>query len=451
MNNTAPRPICFMIMPFGTKKTDVQPDTGPAEINFDLLWEKAYRPTIEQLGYEPVRADQEVGALIIHEMLERLYFADLVLADMTIPNGNVYYEVGIRHACKKVGCVLLAADWSKQLFDLAQTRTARYPLPVGIVDDAAAAAIRKSIEPAIKKLMRGDAPMWEVLKGYPARVDESRASTMRQHLTGLAAFQSRISSVRAAPGEAQGAMLKKLVEEARNSPLAAVVHSLLNLGRELGEWEEVLELIKHLENSEPPIAAQPEVVELKSLAQSKLGEHLESIGSLEQLIVSQGRTSEREGLLGGRYKELYAKSAGSDKARYLNEAIKHYELGMMADLNDFFPSSNLPRLYRARGLPEDLAKANSVIELITFACRRAEQAVSAEPWLKPAQLALAFDKQDASLAQTYYRQMVVEGGAGWKLKSLLRDLETSLGQVADRGAQEELRTIYSQIEALAAS
>jgi hypothetical protein len=30
---------------------------------------------------------------------------------MTIPNGNVYYEVAVRHAARKQGCVLLAADW----------------------------------------------------------------------------------------------------------------------------------------------------------------------------------------------------------------------------------------------------------------------------------------------------------------------------------------------------
>ena len=51
------------------------------------------------------------GTAIIGQMLGRLYFADLVLADMTIPNGNVYYEVGIRHAAQKTGCVLLSADW----------------------------------------------------------------------------------------------------------------------------------------------------------------------------------------------------------------------------------------------------------------------------------------------------------------------------------------------------
>jgi hypothetical protein len=78
-------------------------------------------------------------------MLERLYFADLVLADMTIANSNVYYEVGIRHAAQRTGCVLLAADWSKQLFDVAQMRTVRYPLPEGnITDDTAAGLQAKS-------------------------------------------------------------------------------------------------------------------------------------------------------------------------------------------------------------------------------------------------------------------------------------------------------------------
>jgi hypothetical protein len=50
---------------------------------------------------------------------------------MTMPNGNVYYAVGIRHAARKIGCVLLAADWSRQQLDVAQMRTVRYPLPEG--------------------------------------------------------------------------------------------------------------------------------------------------------------------------------------------------------------------------------------------------------------------------------------------------------------------------------
>src|SRR5215467_2658471 len=96
-----PRPLCFMIMPYGRKPTQAEAGHGPAEIDFNALWDRAYVPVIQALGYQPVRADQDTGALVITQMLERLYFADLVLADMTIANVNVYYEVGIRTPPKR--------------------------------------------------------------------------------------------------------------------------------------------------------------------------------------------------------------------------------------------------------------------------------------------------------------------------------------------------------------
>ena len=160
-------PVCFMIMPYGRKPTQAEPGLGPAEIDFNALWDRGYVPVIKELGYEPVRADQDTGALIIGEMLERLYFADLVLADMTIPNGNVYYEVGIRHAAQKTGCVLLAADWSKQLFDVMQMRTVRYPLPEGNIADETASAFRAKIKDGILALRDGLSPMHQSIPGYP--------------------------------------------------------------------------------------------------------------------------------------------------------------------------------------------------------------------------------------------------------------------------------------------
>ncbi|MBZ9919989.1 hypothetical protein LB517_15185 [Mesorhizobium sp. BR1-1-12] len=122
-----PRPLCFMVMPYGRKPTQVEQGSGPGDIDFNALWDKAYVPVIEELGYEPNRADQDTGALIITQMPERLYFADLVLADMTIPNGNVYYDLGIRHAAREKGCVLLAADWSKRLFNVTQCERLHTP------------------------------------------------------------------------------------------------------------------------------------------------------------------------------------------------------------------------------------------------------------------------------------------------------------------------------------
>jgi len=114
-----PRPICFMIMPYGIKPSQ-RPDsaTAPDQIDFNRLWTSAFEPAIRQLGYDPVRADQDLGAAIIKEMIERLAISDLVIADVTTPNGNVYYEVGVRHAAKPTDCVMVAADWTRPLFDI---------------------------------------------------------------------------------------------------------------------------------------------------------------------------------------------------------------------------------------------------------------------------------------------------------------------------------------------
>ena len=62
-------PSCFMIMPYGRKPTQAESGRGPAEIDFNALWDRAYVPAIKALGYEPVRADQDTSALIVCEML----------------------------------------------------------------------------------------------------------------------------------------------------------------------------------------------------------------------------------------------------------------------------------------------------------------------------------------------------------------------------------------------
>ena len=63
-------PICFVVMPFNTKDSGAPPP-APAQIDFDALWKFAIAPTLVKLGYRAVRADQDMGPLIIKEMLER--------------------------------------------------------------------------------------------------------------------------------------------------------------------------------------------------------------------------------------------------------------------------------------------------------------------------------------------------------------------------------------------
>lgn len=442
-----PHPICFMVMPYGTKDTGVQPGQGPAKINFDALWIKAFEPLIHELGYEPVRADQDLGALIIHEMLERLYFSDLVLADMTIPNGNVYYEVGVRHAARETGCVLVGAEWSRPLFDLDQARRVRYPLPEGEITDQTAENIKSHLRSTVPHLAAGVSPIVQVLPGFPAHVDPSRATTIRNILQDMAQFQARVHSVHVAPKADQKARAHVLLQEfpASQTQIPSVALDMAHLIQDYIGWQELADYISGLPSE---IRDLPEMQEQRCLAVSKTGNHIEAITALETLIQMKGTTSEREGLIAGRYKKLYSTAENTmDKARYLDKAIKHYEQGMMLDLNDYYPSSNLPRLYRARSGPGDEKQACAVAQLVMIACRRAMGRDPNDEWVRPTLLGMAFDEGDVGAAQKLVDEIKAEDAAAWKLATMFDDLERTVAQV-DTDKREALRGLLDQLRKL---
>jgi len=133
-------------------------------------------------------------------MLERLFLSDLVLADMTCPTAMSITR-SASGTPREIGCVLLAADWSRQLFDVAQMRTVRYPCRGAITADTAA-AVQAAIRPGIENLARGISPMHQTLPGFPDKVDPSRARSIRKQLDDLS--RSRRACVRCAPRRRAG-------------------------------------------------------------------------------------------------------------------------------------------------------------------------------------------------------------------------------------------------------
>lgn len=372
-------------MPFGWKATQVEPSSSaPGEVDFNALWDLAFAPTIVALGYEPVRANQETGALIINQMIERLYFADLVLADMTIPNGNVFYEVGIRHAAKRTGCVLLAADWSKPHFDVAELRTVRYPMPEGNITDATAVGIASAIRDPIAKLAMGVSPMHEAIKGYPDNVDEAAASTMKDVMTETAAFQGDSRAVRALPRAVRMARAKELVAKYWRPPVTPpTALALLRLMKDSAENADDFNRIIDFINKLPvDIAVLEEVRELDAFLLANAGKPIDAIAKLEALIAQSGPTPERFGLVGGCYKRLYARAAPPEQMLYLARSIDAYERGMELDLNQYYCSSNLPRLYKARKRKGDDERALFVSKMVIAACDRARKLGVGDEWLR---------------------------------------------------------------------
>ena len=91
-------------MPFGIKPLERRAATAPldVEIDFDAVYNNLLEPALRLAGCEPCRADSDTAAGDIRtDMFFELVTADLVVADTSIPNPNVYYELGVRHAFRR--------------------------------------------------------------------------------------------------------------------------------------------------------------------------------------------------------------------------------------------------------------------------------------------------------------------------------------------------------------
>jgi tetratricopeptide (TPR) repeat protein len=143
------RPHAFVVMPFGTKTA-----ADGSSIDFNRVYAELIQPALKQAGLDPFRADQEMRAGDIRtDMFQELLLADLVLADLTIDNPNVWYELGVRHALRSRGVVLISGGHVSTAFDLYTDRKVRYGLREGGPDPATLANDREVLAGVVRATM----------------------------------------------------------------------------------------------------------------------------------------------------------------------------------------------------------------------------------------------------------------------------------------------------------
>lgn len=443
---------CFMVMPFGCKPTGLAADKGPTMVNYDRLWREALEPAISELGYDTIRADQDIDALIIDGMLQRLAYADLVIVDVSIANANVYYELGLRHAARKSGCVLIAADWAAPLFDIVQLRRLTYPLRRGTVPDREAAAIRAHLTANLPQLTLGESPFFAVVPHQEVPIaDFEGAAAFRQEAKAFQAMRGRIHAVRALHGDRARTEALSLKAELQGAATVktGLLDEMIRILRDKADWTDVTQFIDSL-----PAAEQGRgwVEEQYLLARAKSGDVAAAIGALEELVRKRGDSSEVCGQLGGRHKQLMrACEAQGDAAgarRQLDAAIRWYERGMNADLNAYYPSGNLHALLRKRGERGDLEQAIRTAGIAVAAAERALRSAPDDRWARHTLLGAAFGAQEPKKAAELATLVAREGAADWELETTLADLRDALLFVEQADVRDQLTATLAILAAL---
>jgi hypothetical protein len=102
------KPFAFVLMPFDPK--------------FDDVYRLGIQSVAAELGIIAERVDEQIfSETILERIYRQIHAADIIIADMTGRNPNVFYEVGYAHALNKL-CTLLTQRTEDIPFDLRHHR-----------------------------------------------------------------------------------------------------------------------------------------------------------------------------------------------------------------------------------------------------------------------------------------------------------------------------------------
>ena len=155
----------FIVRPFGKKRVAIT-EGQSVEVDFDAIDQALIQPALQSnnLTGETTGVIAEAGNIRV-DMFQMLITYDLVIADISIDNANVFYELGIRHGLRPKGTILMrfTTPGKDVPFDL---KTDRY-IPYDRKDPSAAAALlTQSIKEtllSIRENGRPDSPVFGLL------------------------------------------------------------------------------------------------------------------------------------------------------------------------------------------------------------------------------------------------------------------------------------------------
>lgn len=417
MSDHDPRPLCFVLMPFGTKQDPV----GGA-VEFDRVYRDVLEPAVEDAGMRALRADEEqVGGIIHKPMFERLVMCEYAVADLTLANANVYYELGVRHAVRPWSTVLTFAEGFRLPFDLGPLRGVPYAL-----DDGGRPRRQDDDREALTAALRAarqrstDSPVFQLLDGLPVP-DVSRLKTdvFRERIDLAHRHHDRLARARRDGPAAVGAVWRSL-GDLREVESGVLVDVLLSL-RALAAHEEMVELVEALPEA---LAASALVREQHAFALNRAGRGEEAERVLLRLVADRGPSSETYGLLGRVYKDRW--EAALERGEMLlsrgllDKAIDAYVQGFQSDWRDHYPGINALQLMGLREPPDP--RAQDLLPVVRYSVQRRLVSGTADYWDHATLLELAVLAEDVDAAAAAASGALATVREPWEATSTLSTL-----------------------------
>jgi tetratricopeptide (TPR) repeat protein len=389
------KPHAFVAMPFGTK-----PGHDGQPVDFNRVYDEYIAPALDTAGFDVFRADQEQRAGDIRtDMFQELLMADLVVADLTLDNPNVWYELGVRHALRARGVILVQGPRPTHPFDTYTDRKLRYGVKDGAPDPATLEDDRK----ALTRMARATVEAWHGRKVSPVynllptlREPDWKTLLLREDNEFSAAYEEWASRMEVARQKIRAGDILVLADE---TPTVA-----LRIEAKRAAGEALLKLRHYdfaLEQFEAVLALDPDhkpAREKKAVCLGRLGRYEEAREWVRRLTEDYPTDPEVWALLGrvekdnwiGRWRregadsaELRAAAVNEDPS--LAEAIAPYHKAFIADPSHHYSGINaltLTLLRRHLGGETSATVIDNLIGGVLWAALTAQERNRKDYWAR---------------------------------------------------------------------
>jgi tetratricopeptide (TPR) repeat protein len=434
--------VCFVLMPFGVKV-----DSSGRSIDFDCIYETIFKPAVNATGLQPVRADEEQAQGFIHKLMyERLLLSEYAIADLTILNANVYYELGVRHAARPSTTIMTMAGQTGLPFDVAGLRALPYSLnAAGTPVDAAgaSAALVEQLKSCVDRELI-DSPIYQLVEGMqPPPIDRNRTDVFRERMANFEEIKGRLADARIMNNVGLvEAVEKSLGDVSALEPNVAI--DLLLSYRSVGAFEKMLQIVKGMDRALSQTAV---VRQLLAFAQNRLGQSREAEQTFKQVIAARGPSSELNGLLGRVYKDRWEQAVKANDAyiakAFLRQAIQTYLEGFESDWRDAYPGINAVTLMEVADDP----RRHALIPVVRYSVeRRLERKGNADYWDHATRLELAVLADDPEASAEALGDAFSAAPEIWQMETTARNLRLIAdARAARNGGSKEVSTIIDEL------
>ena len=146
------RKLCFVIQGFGVK-TDFQ---SGRTLNLDRSYE-VIKEAIQEAGLRCIRLDEvRFSGTSDLPLFEHLLNADVIIADLSTANANALYELGLCHALRPRGTIVVAENGFRNPFDISSMKILAYEHMGTDLGRTEAVRFKKDLRKAINDVMQSD-------------------------------------------------------------------------------------------------------------------------------------------------------------------------------------------------------------------------------------------------------------------------------------------------------